>query len=128
MARAKLALGAVAALAAGSIVAAPPAAVHTMPIITLSDSGKTYTVPSGRQLSLRLTHRYRWTSLKVSSTAVRLVPVAYIRDPGYSEWMIRTRAAGTSRISAVGYGEARVRECDPGPCSPHLFRVTIVVR
>ncbi len=55
------------------------------------------------------------------------MPVNYIRDPGYQEWTIRGSARGTARVSAVGYKRVR-GYCDPGPCLPRLFRVTILVR
>ena len=93
----------------------------------MGDSGKTFTVRSGQSATLRLTERYRWTRPRVSGTSVRLVPVN-VRDPGFLEWQVRAGSAGTGRISAVGYGEGGGRGCDPGPCSPRLFRVTIVVR
>jgi len=93
----------------------------------MADSGKTFTLRSGQSATLRLTERYRWTRPKVVGGMVRLVAVNYVRDPGFLEWQVRAGSAGTGRLTAVGYGENR-RGCDPGPCSPHLFRVTIVVR
>jgi len=93
----------------------------------MSDTGKTFTLRTGQSATLRLTERYRWTRPRVSGDAVRLVPVNYFRDPGYLEWQIRGVTAGTGRITAVGCGQGG-RGCDPGPCSPRLLRVTIVVR
>ena len=72
--------------------------------------------------------RYSWTRPRVQGTAVRLVPVDYVRDPGFREWLIRGQAVGTARIIAVGYADTGDRNCDPGPCSPHLFRITVTVR
>ena len=46
-------------------------------------------------------------------------------EPGTNT--IRGSALGTARVSAVGYKRGR-GYCDPGPCSPRLFRVTILVR
>jgi len=116
------------ALAAAVLVAATPASGTSTPVVTLRDSGKTFTVRKGRELALRLNNRYSWTGPRVRGTAVRLTPVDYFRDPGYLEWTINARARGTARISATGYAESGTRGCDPGPCSPRLFRVTIVVR
>jgi predicted secreted protein len=116
------------ALLAASAVAAASASGTSTPVVTLRDSGKTFTVRTGRELTLRLTERYRWTGPRVRGNAVRLTPVDYFRDPGYLEWSIDALAHGTARIAATGYAESGTRGCDPGPCSPRLFRVTIVVR
>jgi len=94
----------------------------------MGDSGKTFTLRTGQNATLRLTERYHWTRPRISGAGVRLVPVNYFRDPGFLEWQVRAGPAGTGRITATGYGEGGGRGCDPGPCSPRLFRVTIVVR
>jgi hypothetical protein len=123
MTRGLLVLAATCALAVSSVAAAT-----TTPIITQRDSGKTFTTRMGRQLTVRLSERYRWTRPKVTGEAIRLSPVNYIRDPGFQEWNVHPRTRGTARITAVGYVESGTRGCDPGPCAPRLFRVTIVVR
>ena len=109
------------------LVLAAPASGVTRTVITERDSGKTFGVRQGRAVTLRLSERYRWVGPSVRGAAIRLVPVNYIRDPGYQEWTIRGIAHGTARVSAVGYKQGR-GYCDPGPCSPRLFRVTILVR
>ena len=109
------------------LVLAAPASGVTRTVITERDGGKTFGMRHGRALTLRLSERYRWAGPSVRGTAIRLVPVNYIRDPGYQEWTIRGSAQGTARVSAVGYKRGR-GYCDPGPCSPRLFRVTILVR
>jgi predicted secreted protein len=107
---------------------ASPASGVTRTVITERDTGKTFGVRLGGGLTLRLSERYRWTGPRVDGTAIRLVPVNYIRDPGFREWTIRAKARGTARITAVGYDEADGRNCDPGPCRPRLFRVAVLVR
>jgi predicted secreted protein len=100
----------------------------TRTVITERDSGKTFGVRHGSGLTLRLSERYRWTGPRVRGTVIQLVPVNYIRDPGFREWTIRGTAVGTARITSVGYSAERGRNCDPGPCAPRLFQVAIVVR
>ena len=109
-------------------VLASPASAVTRTVITERDSGKTFRVRHGGALTLRLSERYRWTGPRVQGTAIRLVPVNYIRDPGFREWTIRAKARGTARVTAVGYSAEGGGSCDPGPCAPRLFRVTILVR
>lgn len=109
------------------LVAAPASGV-TRTVITERDSGKTYRVRNGGALTLRLSGRYRWTGPRVHGTAIRLIPVNYVRDPGFREWTVRARARGTARVTAVGYPVEGGGSCDPGPCRPRLFRVTVVVR
>jgi predicted secreted protein len=108
------------------LVAAPASGV-TRTVITQRDSGKTFRVRLEGALTLRLSERYRWTGPRVHGTAIRLIPVNYIRDPGFHEWTIRAKARGTARVTAVGYSVEGGRNCDPGPCAPRLFRVTVLV-
>jgi predicted secreted protein len=107
---------------------ASPASGVTRTVITERDSGKTYGVRNGGKLTLRLSERYRWTGPKASGTAIRLVPVNYVRDPGFHEWTIRAKTPGTARVTAVGWPAEGGCCCDPGPCSPRLFQVTVRVR
>jgi len=117
---------AVAAFAAAAVASQP----GTIPrVVSPADSGKTITVPRETHLELRLPERYRWTAPRVRGTAVGLTRIYFIRDPGYLAWSILARARGTATVTAVGYGAQGIRQsCDPGPCAPHLFRVTFVVR
>ncbi|HEX6701317.1 MAG TPA: hypothetical protein VF101_11350 [Gaiellaceae bacterium] len=96
-------------------------------MIRLRDSGKTFTIDRGRTARLRLSHAtWRWSEPKVSSRAVRLVRVTFIRDPGYDEWVIRARLRGRALVSAAGQIPCTVSPCPPTPL--RVFRVTIVVR
>jgi predicted secreted protein len=88
-------------------------------VLTVRDSGKTFKLRRGHELTLRLTERYAWTSPQVRGSSIRLTPVEYIRDPGFQEWRITAAAAGTARVSAVG-------TCPS--CPTRRFRVVIVVR
>jgi hypothetical protein len=97
-------------------------------VVTMRNSGATFTVKKGTELQLRLTERYRWSAPRVRGTAVRLIPIEFIRDPGYLAWSVKARARGKAVVTAVGYGQSSGERCDPGPCEPHLFRVTFVVR
>jgi hypothetical protein len=120
--------GVVRGVLALALAAATVASASTRPVVTERDSGKTFTIRAGRVLSLRLSDGYRWTPPKVTGRAIRLTPVNYLRNPGFREWEVHARERGTARVTATGYAEAANRRCDPGPCSPRLFRVTFVVR
>jgi hypothetical protein len=76
----------------------------TLPaVITESAGGKTFTMRRTTQAVLRLGHRWNWTQPRVRGTkAVVLTPVDYESDPGFKEWRIVRRRAGTSRITAYG--------------------------
>lgn len=118
----------VATLAASFIVLSCAQAATAPKIVTMRNSGATFTMHKGAHLQLRLTERYRWSGPSVKGSAVRLVPIEFIRDPGYRAWALTARARGKAVVTAVGYGANKPGSCDPGPCSPHLFRVTFVVR
>jgi len=114
-------------LTVATLVLAAPASGVTRSVITERDGGKTFGVRKGGALTLRLSsERYRWAEPRVRGTAIRLVPVNYIRDPGFQEWTIRARARGAARITAVGSSPRS--GCDPGPCRVRIFQVRIVVR
>jgi predicted secreted protein len=93
-------------------------------VITERDSGKTFTVRRGGQLTLRLSSSYRWTGPKVKGRAIRLVPVDYFVDPGFREWEIHAVALGRTRITATGVDQS----CSATPCAQRRFRVVVAVR
>ena len=98
----------VAALVACAASASTPPGL----VIRLRDSGKTFRIARGQTAHLRLSHtRWRWSELEVSSRAVRVVRVTFIRDPGYDEWVIRGRARGRAIVSA-----AVQMPCTENPC------------
>jgi len=76
----------------------------------------------GQTAELRLTGTYRWSTAQASGEAVELVPIAFLRDPGYSAWEVRAVRPGTSAIYASG-------TCAVAGCAkPTLaFKLTITV-
>src|SRR5262249_4837614 len=110
----------IAILAASLAALATAQAARAPRTVTLRDSGKTLLMRKGAELQLRLTERYQWLAPRVHGTAVRLVPITFVRDPGYRAWSVRARARGRAVVSAVGFGASRSGSCDPGPCSLHL--------
>lgn len=119
-----LALGAagLSLLSDGSTAA--PAKKPALPaVITQSDSGKTFTMRrTTRASSLRLSNKWIWTQPSVRGGAVTLTRVNYERDPGFKEWAIRRRAAGTATIKAYGRPN-----CDSCVMRPRSFSVKISV-
>ncbi len=69
--------------------------------LSARDSGKTFTLRRGHELTLRLTDSYSWSKPQVRGRSIGLIPVDYIRDPGFQEWTITTHALGTSRVTSV---------------------------
>ena len=118
----------IASLVASLAVISSAQATGTPQIVRLRDSGKTLIVRDGAELQLRLTERYRWLAPRVDGTSVSLTRIDFIRDPGYRAWSVAARTSGKTVVTAVGYRDRAGRTCDPGPCAPHLFRVTFVVR
>jgi predicted secreted protein len=94
----------------------------TKPVVTESDGGRCLKLPVGQTAELRLAGNYRWSTPQSSGDAVELIPIAFLRDPGYSAWEVRAMRSGTSAISASG-------TCLPADCAkPSLaFSLTIVV-
>jgi hypothetical protein len=112
----------VAALALAGILPAGASSAGRPPI-TQSSSGKTIHLVKGGRARLRLSNRWRWSDPRVSTKAVRLTPVAYFVDPGFSEWTINTRKVGRATIRSVG-----TPNCSTCALTTRSFRVTIVVR
>lgn len=118
----------VATLAASLVKLAYAHAATAPKILTLRDSGKTVSVRKGEHLELRLNERYRWLKPRMRGGAVGVSRILFVRDLGYVAWSIAARARGKAVVTAVVYRVSSGSRCDPGPCSPHLFRVTLVVR
>jgi hypothetical protein len=113
--------------AAFCAVSAAAALASTSPAITSRDNGMTFTVQPGGTLTLQLPER-RWLNPRVKGAAIRLTQVNFVRDPGYRQWSVTALAPGEATIAVVHYLPSGKRKCDPGPCSPRVFRVTILVR
>ena len=118
----------IAAIAATFVVLSGAEAAVAPKIVTMRHNGATFTMRKGAHRELRLTERYRWAGLRVKGSAIRAVRIDFFRDPGYLAWDLIAQARGKAVVTAVAYGANRPGSCDPGPCSPHLFRVAFVVR
>jgi hypothetical protein len=105
---------------AGSPAGAAPSSTLS---INERDSGKTFTLRRTTSAALRLSGKWVWNQPKVRGRAVVLSPVDYRSDPGFKEWEITRRAAGTVKITAYGRPNC-------GGCSrrARFFRVTLKVR
>jgi hypothetical protein len=99
-----------------------PASGATRLLITPSQSGKTFHLAKGRTASLRLPGRWNWTAPTVSSKAIELTPVAFFRDPGYSEWTVTARGKGRAVVRSTG--SPACVHCTVGL---RTLRVTLVV-
>jgi predicted secreted protein len=113
----------VAALVASSIalLGALGASAADRPI-TQADSGKSFRLKRGGEMTLRLSNRWHWTTPRASSKGVELTAVEYFVDPGFREWVIRGRARGTVTIRA--YGKPNCTDCAR---QARQFRVTVTV-
>ncbi|GAC1363118.1 MAG: hypothetical protein NVSMB32_04360 [Actinomycetota bacterium] len=107
--------------AAGTTPASPPPAAT---IITQADGNKTFTLKRGSTAELRLAH-LSWTTPRVTGAAITLVPLAFLRDPGYQAWHITGLSPGQATIQSTG-----APMCLPGAACPNyrqLVTITIVV-
>ena len=89
---------------------------------TQAASGKTFHLAKGGSATLRLSNRWRWSEPKASTRAVVLTPVEYFVDPGFREWTIDARRAGSATIQSVGGPN-----CSTCALVTRSFRVTVVV-
>ena len=94
-------------------------------VITEEDSGSTVTLPVGGETSLRLPSEYVWGEPAVRGEAVQLARVDYLRDPGFSEWVVTAVAPGKATILAAGEPACSGQEgCDD---TALVVQVTIAV-
>ena len=114
-----LAIGA-AGVGAGS---GGPAGAASSLSINERDTGKTFTLKRTTNAALRLSGKWLWTQPNVRGGAVVLSAVKYRSDPGFKEWEITRRAAGTAKITAYGRPN-----CDGCSRRARSFRVTLKVR
>jgi hypothetical protein len=107
----------------GFFLFAAASAARTQLVITQRDSGKTIVVRRSVRAVLRLSHRWRWTQPRVSTNAIRLVRVEYVRDPGFDEWVIDRNHRGIATIRSDG-----TPSCTSCQTKPRSFRVRLRVR
>jgi hypothetical protein len=112
-----------AAVGYGAGALSPAAATPSRLVITQSASGKTITLNRTTRGVLRLSRKWVWSQPKVHGSAVALSPVDYETDPGFKEWAITRRSAGTVRIVSSGQPNC-------SGCSRHArsFNVKLKVR
>lgn len=94
-------------------------------VITEADTGATFSLPTGGETSMRLSSEYVWSEPAVDGGAVQLVPVDYLQDPGFSEWVVQGVAPGTATIVATGTPACAGQ--DGCPDAPLRFEVRITV-
>jgi hypothetical protein len=92
------------------------------PPITQRSTGKTFRLAKGGSATLRLSNRWRWSTPHASTKAVDLVPVEYLIDPGFREWLIKAHVRGRATIRSLG--RPNCTGCD---LATRHFQVTIVV-
>ena len=94
-------------------------------VITEEDSGSTVMLPVGGETNLRLSSAYVWGEPAVRGEAVQLARVDYLRDPGFSEWVVMAVAPGKATIVAAGEPACSGQEgCDD---TALVVEVTITV-
>ena len=94
-------------------------------VITEEDSGSTVTLPVAGETNLRLSSEYVWGEPVVRGEAVQLARVDYLRDPGFSEWVVTAVAPGKATIVAAGEPACSGQEgCDD---TALVVEVTITV-
>jgi len=77
--------------------------------LTQADSGRTVPMSRSGDVTLRLSHRWRWTEPRLRGSSIQLQRVDYIRDPGFDEWRIEPVRNGTTTITARGVPGKRFR-------------------
>jgi hypothetical protein len=93
-------------------------------VITQAQSGRTYHIGKGGDLTLRLSEKWVWTEPSRSPRGIlELTPVEYFVDPGFREWTITGRLRGTAVLRASG-----APPCTNCGVARRLLRITIVVR
>jgi hypothetical protein len=107
------------ALCATASAATPPP--QAPPMITQAHTGKTFRLAVGRELTLRLSGRWRWSEPQ-AGRGVDLTAVEYFVDPGYQEWRLAAHVRG--RVTITANGTPACTACD----RPHRrFQLTLVV-
>jgi hypothetical protein len=129
--RGRLVLGATAVVllvgcgAAGGASTASSPSVGPSAVLTDADAGRTVTLAVGQEAVLRLSGQRLWTDPQAGGGVVRLTPRAFVRNPGYREWVITPLGRGTATITASGRPL-----CSPGQICPALvmaYTITVVV-
>lgn len=72
-------------------------------VLTPEDAGAVLRLGPGEEASLHLTPPWQDAVVGVGDpTVVELVPVEHFADPGYAEYTVLARAAGTTTVDVAG--------------------------
>ncbi len=99
------------ATTAATATAAKPKPAKAPNLVSARHHGRTFTVARGRELELRLAPG---AEARTTGRSVRLSPIDFFVDPGYTAWMVSAVSRGTTVLSGRSGGKA--------------FRITLVVR
>ena len=98
-------------------------APDTVAVLTEDDDGSEVALEVGERFALRFGHDWVWRAPQVDGAAVRVAPVQYESDPGFTEWSIEAAEPGTARIRVQGEPNCP----DPGDCPPRTVELDVTV-
>ena len=91
--------------------------------VTEDDDGGRVVLDVGTEVPWRLSSDWDWDQPSVDGSAVEIVPVDYLVDPGYREWLIVGSAPGTAELTVTGSGACG----DSGQCPDRTVTLTVDV-
>lgn len=91
--------------------------------VTEADDGGRIALEVGSEVPWRLSSDWDWEQPTVEGGSIELVPVDYLVDPGYREWLIVGTAAGAAELSVEGAGACG----DPERCPDRVVTLTVDV-
>ena len=71
-------------------------------MLTIADSGRTFTLRRGEQAILRLPNRWVWAAPATIGRAVELSDISSFRDTGFTEWGLDAARPGTWTFRTTG--------------------------
>jgi hypothetical protein len=91
--------------------------------ITETDDGARIPLAVGSEIPWRLSSEWDWDQPVADGYPVELVPVDYLVDPGYREWLVVGASPGTAVLSVRGTGACG----DPQACPDRVVTLTVDV-
>lgn len=91
--------------------------------LTEEADGATLQLAVGEEVSWQLSSDWEWDQPVADGTAVELVPVDYLDDPGFREWLVVATAAGTVTLTVEGLPACG----DPTACPQQEVSLTVDV-
>lgn len=109
--------------ASSALPSSEPGATVPEGPLTQDDDGARVQLTVGQEVSWQLSSDWDWLQPVSDGPAVEVVPVDYLSDPGFQEWLLLGGSEGTAQVTVEGLPACG----DPAACPEQQVTLTVDV-